>query len=232
MTSYTGSNRPRDRAKAIAAVIAIHIALAAVIVAGLNVTKVRQVVDQLQTIDIHEVLPPPPLHRPPPQPRKAKLAAGAPAPRAQPTEVVAPTPRVPEPSVIPAAHIAGAGSSPASGAATAGSGTGAGGNGNGPGGGGNGAGFTPARLVRNIPSSQYERLASTGLANGLVGVTLLVGPDGTPGNCRIARSSGDSGLDGLVCQLTLRYVRFNPARDPQGRPVSQDITYFPNWRQR
>ena len=32
-----------------------------------------------------------------------------------------------------------------------------------------------------------------------------------------------------MCQLTLRYVRFSPARDPTGRPVAQDVTLFPNW---
>jgi hypothetical protein len=24
-------------------------------------------------------------------------------------------------------------------------------------------------------------------------------------------------------------VRFSPARDPSGRPVAQDVTFFPNW---
>jgi protein TonB len=33
----------------------------------------------------------------------------------------------------------------------------------------------------------------------------------------------------MMCQLTLRYIRFEPARDPSGRPVAQDITFFPNW---
>jgi hypothetical protein len=32
-----------------------------------------------------------------------------------------------------------------------------------------------------------------------------------------------------MCSLTLRYVRFDPARDPAGRPVGQDVTFFPNW---
>jgi hypothetical protein len=32
-----------------------------------------------------------------------------------------------------------------------------------------------------------------------------------------------------MCALTLRYIRFDPARDPAGRPVAQDVTYFPNW---
>ena len=86
--------------------------------------------------------------------------------------------------------------------------------------------------MSNIPSIEYSRLASTGIPSGLVGVVILVNPNGSVSNCRIARSSGDPSIDGLVCQLTQRYVRFDPARDPYGRPVAQDITYFPNWRRR
>jgi protein TonB len=229
MSSYTGNSRPRDRAKAIAAVVAIHLVLAVVILAGLNVGKVQQVVDRLQTIEI-PAMPPPPPRRRPPQTRRASAAAGKPAPRAEPSPVVAPAPKLPSPSPVQAAPAAGQGSAASAGATNAG--TGAGGIGSGTGTGGNGAGFTPARLVRNIPSFEYDRLASTGMPSGLVGVTLLVGPDGRPDDCRIARSSGQATLDVLVCQLTLRYVRFAPARDPQGRAIAQDITYFPNWRRR
>jgi periplasmic protein TonB len=35
-----------------------------------------------------------------------------------------------------------------------------------------------------------------------------------------------------MCQLTLQYVRFSPARDPYGRPVAQDVTWVPNWAPR
>ena len=233
MSSYSGDPRSPDRAKAIAAVVAVHIALAAVILTGLNVDKVRAVVDRLQTFDSREVVPP---RRPPPPPRRqsrASAAAGAPARRAQPAPVVAPRPRIPVPSPVQAAPVAGQGSASTSGAAQAGSGTGAGGSGNGRGGGGNGyAGYTPARLVANIPSSEYGRLASTGIPSGQVGVSILVEPDGSVANCRVARSSGDTSIDGLVCRLTVRYVRFSPARDPQGRAIAQEITYFRNWRQR
>ena len=163
-----------------------------------------------------------------------KKPAGAPARRAEPAPVVAPPPRIPVPSPLPAAKVAGAGSASSSGAAASGSGTGAGGAGNGTGGGGYGdySRFTPARLVSNIPNSEYGRLAATGIPSGLVGVRILVGPDGSVSNCSIARSSGDASIDSLVCQLTERYVRFSPARDPSGRPVAQEITYFPNWRRR
>jgi protein TonB len=230
MSTYTGTaNRP-DRAKAIAAVIAVHVALAAIILTGLNVRMVSQVVERLKTFDIRVPPPPPPNPPPPaPKPHQAKREAGAPAKKAEATPVVAPKPKLPVQSPIPAAPIAGRGSASSSGAAASGNGTGAGGNGNGPGGGGDYSRFTPARRISKIPDREYRRLASTGIQSGAVGVTIRVNADGSVSNCRIARSSRDSFVDGLMCQLTLRYVRFQPARDPSGRPLAQDITFYPNW---
>jgi protein TonB len=234
MSNYRGTADRPDQAKAIVAVVAVHLALAALILTGLNVRFVRAAVEQMTTIDIKQ--PPPPAPPPPPSPRplQAKKPAGAPAPKAEAAPIVAPQPKPPLPSPIPAAKIAGIGSASSSGASAAGNGTGAGGNGTGAGGGGNGdfSRFTPARLISNIPNFEYGRLASTGIPSGLVGVIILVNRDGGISNCRIARSSGDPSIDSLVCQLTTRYVRFAPARDPDGRPVAQDITYFPNWRRR
>jgi protein TonB len=230
LSAYTGTSDRPDRAKAIAAVIAVHAALAAIILGGLNVRMVSQAVERLQTFDVAEPPPPPPTKPPPPAPRpqQAKREAGAPARKAEATPVVAPQPKLPVPSPIPAARIAGTGSATSSGAGTSGTGTGAGGAGNGPGGGGF-AGYTPARRITRIPNSEYRRLAATGLPSGTVGVTIKVNADGSVSNCRIARSSGDGSIDALMCQLTLRYVRFDPARDASRRPVAQDVTFFPNW---
>jgi len=237
VSSYTGTAGPPDRAKAVIAVAAVHAALAFVILSGLNVRTVSEAVEALKTFNLAQPPPPPPLPPPPPKPRpqpEMKKAAGAPAKAAEPAPIVAPPPRIPAPSPLPAAKVAGTGTASTSGAAAAGSGTGAGGTGNGPGGGGYAdySRFTPARLVSNIPNFEYGRLAATGIPSGLVGVRILVNPDGSVSNCRIARSSGDPSIDSLVCELTVRYVRFSPARDPSGRPVAQDITYFPNWRRR
>ena len=232
MPNYRGTaNRP-DQAKAIAAVVAVHVALAFVILSGLNVEMARQAVERLTTIDIRQPLPPPPVQTPPKpaaQPQALRKPEGAAAKKAEPTPVVAPQPKLPVPSPIPAARVAGTGSSPASGAANAGSGTGAGGAGNGPGGGGDFSGFTPARRVTRIPDNEYRLLSSTGIASGSVGVTVKVNTDGSVSNCRVARSSGDGSIDGLMCQLTLRYIRFDPARDRSGHAVAQDITFYPNW---
>ena len=237
MSSYRGTADRPDKAKAIAAVVAVHAALALVILSGLNVHMVGHAVEQLTTIAIREPPPPPPpvqLPKPAPKPQAAKKPEGAPAKKAEPTPVVAPPPKLPAPSPLPAPKVAGTGATTSSGAALAGTGTGAAGSGIGSAGGGYAdySRFTPARLVSNIPNFEYARLAATGIPSGSVGVTILVNAFGTVSNCRIARSSGDSSIDALVCQLTERYVRFDPARDPSGRPVAQDITYFPNWRRR
>lgn len=238
MSSYRGSADRPDKAKAIAAVVAVHAALAFVILSGLHVREIRRAVDELTTISIREPSPPRPPEvqqpKPAPKPQLARKAEGAAAKKAEPTPVVAPEPKLRVTSPLPAAKVAGTGAATSSGAATAGNGTGAGGSGNGPGSGGSAdySRFTPARLVGNIPNREYARLASTGIPSGLVGVIILVGPNGSVSNCRIARSSGDPLIDALVCQLTVRYVRFDPARDPNGRPVPQDITYYPNWRRR
>lgn len=236
MSSYRGTaDRPgadnASRAKAIAAVVAVHVALAFIILSGLNVRMVSHAVEQLATIDISQPPPPPPVEplKPAPQPRAAKKPQGAPAKKAEAAPVVAPQPKLPVPSPLPAANAAGSGTAANSGAAAAGNGTGAGGAGNGPGGGGDFSGFTPARRISKIPDREYRRLASTGLQSGSVGVTIRVNPDGSPSNCRIARSSGDPSVDSLMCQLTLSYIRFDPAHDPSGRPVAQDVTFFPNW---
>lgn len=230
MSSYRGTADRPDKAKAIAAVVAVHAALAFVILSGLSVHVVSQAVERLTTIRIQEPPPPPPVQPPPkPTPRRqaVKQPEGAPARKAEPSPIVAPEPKLPIPSPVPAAKIAGTGSASTSGAALAGSGTGAGGYGTGRGGGG--AGFTPARRISKIPDREYRQLASSGLPSGSVGVTIRVNPDGSASNCRIARSSGNPYADSLMCQLTVRYIRFEAARDPSGRPVAQDVTFFPNW---
>lgn len=229
MSSYRGTTDRPDKAKAIIATIVANGALAIAILTGLNVHIAPHPVEQLTTFDIRQPPPPPPEPppRPQPKPRRAKLEQGAAGRKAEPSPIVAPKPRIRVRSPIPAAQIAGTGSATTSGVATSGTGSGAGGSGTGPGRGGDG--FTPARRISKIPDHEYWRLASTGLLSGRVGVTVKVDTNGSVSNCRVARTSGDGSIDALMCQLTLRYVRFDPARDAGGRPVAQDVTFFPNW---
>jgi protein TonB len=232
VSSYRGSADGPDQAKAVTAVIAVHAALAFVILTGLNVEIVSKAVEQLKTFNLQA--PPPPPVTPPPKPRpepKTNQDAGAPAKKAEAAPVVAPQPKIPEPSPIAAAKVAGTGSASTSGAAAAGSGTGAGGSGSGAGAGGSG-GFTPARKITKIPDREYRRFAATGIASGSVAISIRVNPDGSVSNCRVARSSGSAYADSLMCQLTEQFVRFSPARDPSGRAIAQDVTGVPNWKPR
>ncbi|HUG46336.1 MAG TPA: TonB family protein [Sphingomicrobium sp.] len=216
----------KSRLKAMIAAIAVTAILGAGILAGLNVEMVGRAIERLQTFDITMPEVPPP---PPPPPERAQQDEGAPAaPEASP--VVAPEPEleVPTTNPIAAAPEPGEGASSSAGQGGAGTGTGAGGTGA-----GSGAGFTPARRIAKIPDSEYRRLVRTsGMRRGMVGITVRVQPDGRPTNCRIVRSSGKPSVDQLMCRLTERHVRFRPALDPQGRPVAQDVSWYPDWSPR
>ena len=232
MSSYRGTAEGPDQAKAITAVVAVHLALAFVILTGLNVRSVSQAVQRLKTFNLEQPPLPPP---PPPQPRPheaMKRPEGAAAKKAEPSPVVAPPPRIPVPSPLPATKIAGTGSAPSSGAANAGNGTGAGGSGNGPGGGGSGdtSRFTPAQLVRNLSRGDYRSLTQGRMSAGRAMVSLRVEPDGTPSNCRVVRSSGDAGIDRSLCPLIEARLRFRPALDDQGRPIPYQLQYVATWR--
>jgi protein TonB len=233
MSSYSAAPERPDQAKAIAAVIAVHAALAAIILTGLNGRIVTQAVESLKTFDLRRPPPPPP--EPPPPARRAeraRLEEGAAGKKAEPSPVVAPQPKLPLPSPIPAASVAGTGNAPSQGAANAGTGPGAGGTGIGRGGGGIGdfTGFTPARMIGKIPNSEYRRISAGRIPRGSASIGFTVNTNGRISGCRIVRSSGDALVDSRVCAAATRYLLFSPARDPSGRPVAQDLTYTPNWR--
>ena len=231
MAGYRQS-RP-DKAKGAAAALLVHLAIGAAFLTGLATHVARHPSAVLKTFDVAEP-PPPPMQKPEPQKKAApKDEAAPPNLKANPSPVVAPKPKLPVPSPLPAAPVAGTGSATSAGASNiAGPGTGAGGSGNGLGGGGTG-GFTPARKITKIPDREYRRISAIGgMQRGSVGLSIRVGADGRPSNCRVARTSGNGQVDALLCQLTLTYVRFRPARDAQGHAISQDITWYPDWSPR
>lgn len=232
--AYYRSAQTTDRLKAAAAVAGVHLALGAAILSGLDVETVTRTVERLQTIDIALEPPPPPPPPPQPEAERPREEEGAAGRKAEPTPVVAPQPRIEVPARPPiaAAPVAGQGSASSAGAASAGTGTGAGGSGSGRGGGGAGdfSGYTPAQRISRIPDREYRRLvAASGRPTGSVGITVKVNTDGRLSHCRIVRSSGDGSVDSLMCRMAIQHVRFRPARDAQGRPVAQDITWYPDW---
>ncbi|GAA4744590.1 hypothetical protein GCM10023264_07340 [Sphingomonas daechungensis] len=233
MGTYTATPA-NDRAKALAGVALVHIVIGAVILTGLNVHNVRHAVESLKTFDIEERSPPPPAP-PPPQPKadRTKDQEGAAGKKAEPTQVVAPKPAIVVPTKPPvvAAPVAGTGNQARAGAAATGVGPGAGGSGTGRGGGGNGdfTGFTPARLVRNLNRGDYRELTGGRLPYGRAMVALQLDPSGLPINCRVTRSSGDADVDGRLCPLIYRRLRFRPAFDADGRPIPYRLDYVANW---
>lgn len=234
MGTYTAT-AGNDRAKALAGVVLVHVVLGAIILTGLNVHNVRQVVESLKTFDVTEKLAPPPPPPPPPREKaeRAKNEEGAAGKKAEPTPVVAPTPKIVVPAKPPvvAAPVAGTGNAARSGAANAGLGPGAGGQGSGRGGGGTGdfTGFTPARLVRNLNRRDYRDLTGGRLPYGRAMVALQLSDTGVPTSCRIARSSGDPFVDAGLCPLIYRRLRFLPARDAAGRAITYSLNYIADW---
>jgi protein TonB len=227
VSSYRGTADRPDKAKAIAAVVAIHAALAFAILSGLDVRNVRQAVERITTIAVNEPPPPPPIQarKPAQKPQAMKKPEGAAAKQGQPTPIVAPQPKLSVPSPILAAKVAGAGNSATSRAAQAG--TGAGGSGTGVG--ADYSRFTPARLIRNLNRGDYRAIAGGRMPAGRAMVTLRVEPSGEPTNCQILRSSGDPNVDAGLCPLITQRLRFAPALDDHGRPIAFQLDYVATW---
>jgi protein TonB len=57
----------------------------------------------------------------------------------------------------------------------------------------------------------------------------VVGPNGRVTECRVIRSSGNAELDETTCRLILERFRFAPARDAQGRKVSDVVVEDHTW---
>lgn len=235
MAGYRQSNP--DRAKAALAAVVVHAAIGAAFLTGLVVNVSDRPSEILETFDIALPPPPPPVvvEEEDSAPRGDPGEAGK---KAEPTPVVVPPAKIELPAKPPvaAAPVAGQGAASSAGAAAAGTGTGAGGSGSGRGGGGaggDGGGFTPAQKISKIPDREYRRITALSRSRrGSVGLSIRVGADGVPANCRIARTSGNPQVDALMCRLTLTWVRFRPARDPQGRAVAQELTWYPDWSPR
>ena len=218
MSTYRATADRPDQAKAIAAVVAVHAALAVIILTGLNVRMVRQVVERLKTFDSPATRLPRP--RPPPRPKPEQAKRGGRRAREEGRadagrRAAAADPR---PVPIPAAKIAGAGSASSSGRRDVGHGDGRRRFGQRPRRRRVVGGFTPAQ--KDHPRSPTRNIA--GWSRSADGprhgrrrrshVTRI-------GSRRIAGSFVQSGesrqSDALMCQLTERYIRFRPGPRPE-----------------
>ncbi len=175
---------------------------------------------------------------PPPEPRaepKPAGAAGEAGKKAVPREVRAEKPKV-EIAKVPAPRASSTGSADTSGARDAGSGTGAGGAGSGTGSGAGGTGqgggvskpvHISGRIDRasDFPIPPGGREARIGKA---VILALTISPEGRATGCRIYKSSGLPDTDEVTCRLAKERLRFKPALNAAGEPVTG--TFY--WQQK
>ncbi len=229
----------RDRGRAAAIVVTIHLGLGYALVSGLGV-GLDSAPEERTALPLILVEPEPPepsipmipekVRRATKRPKDPEGAAALPALKNTPTPVVAPDPIISLPAAtpLPAAPIAGQGTAPLAGAAPIpGPGTGRGGTGvglgagqfgDGTGGGGGGGAASPPRYLRgnigwrDVPSSLLARRP-----RGTVLFRLLIDRHGKPVSCVVTGSSGDGGLDRSTCAAAVRRLRYAPARDRSGR---------------
>ncbi len=191
----------------------------------------------LSTFSVTVETPPPP---PPPPPKPAPKAAGdegAAGKKALPKEVTAPKPKLAIATPSPAPRASSSGSAVTSGARDAGDGTGAGRQGSGTGAGGSGSGTgggAPTKPVHiggainnasDFPIPPGGREARIGKS---VIVKLTVSPAGRAVACSVYSGSGFPESDAIVCRLAMERLRFKPATNASGEPVTG--TFF--WKQR
>ena len=231
----SSSLKPRERAGAMIAVVAIHVGLAFALLNLSGTIDKRDLQEAMQVFDVREVPPPEPPVVEKPEPEQAKRKEGASAPKnieSQASPVVAPKPKIviPVENPVVAAPIPKQGPDisqgaapvpgPGTGAGGAGTGTGSGGAGSGPGGGGGGGeGSRPSLISPYLTGRDYPRsLLRMWPPGARVFVAVRVQIDGQATDCKINRSSGIPGIDMETCRLVETRLRFRPARNERGEP--------------
>ena len=238
---YRSSLNRTDRSGAIAAVIAIHAALA---YAFLNLSGRLTVADEQSVLDVFDlspVEPPPPIVEQPP-PEKVREKEGEASPpnlKSQATPVVRPKPVVELPAKPPitASPTPNQGAAPTQGAAPVpgpetgaggiGNGTGAGGRGSGTGGGGEGLAAVRTRLAtRPLRGRDFPRqLLDTWPRGAWVFMRLRVDASGSIIQCIVDRGTGNGAVDDNICAIVRSRLRYHPARDRDGRQVADWAAY-------
>jgi protein TonB len=234
---FTAEASPRTKLGVIVVVIVLHVLAIAGIIRAFAPGFTSRVADVVLSTFTVTVVTPPPAPEPSKAPEKAG-ASGAQGKKAVAREVKAVRPRVDvAKKTEPAPKAASTGNADTSGAANAGSGTGAGGPGSGPGASGSGSGQgggAATRAVhvageisnaRDLPVPPGGREARIGKATILA---LTVSPDGRVVACRVHRSSGFPETDEAVCALARKRLRFRPATNSAGEPVTS--TFY--WQQK
>lgn len=204
----------------------LHLAAILALIRAFAPDLTAQAVERItKTLTVTITAPPPP-PAPPAEPEPAG-AAGEAGKQAVPRAVKAEKPKV-EIAKAPAPRASSTGSADTAGARDIGSGTGAGGTGSGTGSGAGGSGqgggaSKPVHISGRIdkasdfPIPPGGREARIGKA---VILALTISPEGRAVACRIYRSSGLPDTDAVTCRLAQERLRFRPALDAAGDPVT------------
>ena len=242
---YASTLNTRDRGGALAAVIAIHAALAFALLNLSGAMPLGEDQRDLQVFDVQDIEPPPPPPPPVeerrPEPEQAPEPEGAASPeniRSEATPIVAPEPRVriPVPPPVAVTQTPGEGAAPTQGASDVagpgtgaggtGTGTGAGGSGTGTGGGGGGGVATRPAVVRGVTNRDYPvQIQRRWPRNGQIFVRLRIQPNGRPSQCDVMRSFGDPVADQWTCRLLMERGVFRPATNQRGEAVADWLGY-------
>jgi protein TonB len=216
-------------------VAALHVVVILALIRAFAPDFAAKAVDRvLATFTVTITAPPPP--PPPPEKPQAEGEQGAAGKKSVAAPVKAPVPKV-SLAKAPAPKASSTGSAVVAGAASQGNGTGAGGTGNGTGAGGTGNGpgggqATKAQHVggqidnaRDFPVPPGGREARVGKA---VILALTINPDGRAVGCRVYKPSGFPETDAVACVLAQQRLRFKPATNAAGDPVT--ATFY--WQQK
>lgn len=236
---------PRDRASTIGAVVLIHLALLAALIAVGRVTilPVREEAP-LQTFTVRTPALSPVHIRHALHSARPAAEASMPNLRSDAAPVVAPTPLIALPVAAPivVSETPAIGTQPTQGAALlagtgtaaggSGAGAGAGGSGNGTDGAGSGGGiaFGPRQIAGAISRRDYpSELRAREVPYEEVALQYRIGVDGFVRDCRVLQSSGSPLLDQRTCQLYEQRYRYLPARDAAGQPVEIVMGAIRSW---
>lgn len=88
----------------------------------------------------------------------------------------------------------------------------------------------PRIVAGQITSDDYPPAALRNEAEGRTSAGLVIDPHGRVRRCRIAQSSGHEILDSRVCQLALVRMRFSPALDATGQPMTVQVVLPVVWK--
>ena len=219
--AYTDQKMSGGKVAAIVIVVLIHAALGYAFVTGLAYQYIKKTSEKLNTFDVEPPPPPPTPDEPPPPPPDTP---NLPPP---PTTVVTPPPIVPPQAptfqmqttpVIPQFQPTSPPAPPAPSAPPA----------------------PPAPRISQAAGLKgnpgqffgrdaYPPDAVRAEAQGRVRATLTVGVDGRVSNCVVSSSSGNRSLDDATCRISRSRVRFSPAKDQNGAPITSTYPLSVVW---